>query len=289
MGATGATGEEVAKGLLARGGVQVVVCVRDLQKQGQDFKKAGAELVLFDFDRPETFANAFKGIDRCYCMTPPLENPPAKLAPAIEAAKKAGVKFIVRLSSLLVSEDKTFDVPLTRRHKGCEDLVINSGIPYCILRPGFFMALLKRAEKSIKAMSALGGCGGLDNKISWIHPKDIADVAIEALLHPEQHTNQIYGLTSDEAYTNSELAALFTQVLGKPIKYMNFPPAVFGALVKENLKCPDWQVDVILQLESVKAQGRAGVISSDAIRKVLKRDPLRVRAWLEENKSFFLS
>jgi uncharacterized protein YbjT (DUF2867 family)/pyridoxine/pyridoxamine 5'-phosphate oxidase len=286
LGATGATGEEVAYGLLKKGGVRVAVAVRALSK-GEAFKKAGAELVIFDYDKPETFANAFKGVDRLYCMTPPLENPPATLAPAIAAAKAAGVKFIVRLSSLLVAEDPNFNIPLTRKHKGCEDLVINSGIPYCILRPGFFMSLLQRAANGIKTMGALAGAGGSDTKIAWIDPKDIADMAVEALLHPEKHTNQIYSMTGSEAFTNQEMAELFASVLGRPIKYLNLPPEMFGRLVKENLKCPDWQVDVILQLESAKAAGLAGVKVPQHIQRVLGRPPGNVRDWLVAHKAFF--
>src|SRR5437016_290055 len=93
-GATGKIGSEVVKQLLAAG-APVRVLVRDPQK-AVDLAGQGVEVVQGDLMRPETLDAAMKGVDRLFLLSPQGGDPFQMESAAVEAARRAGVKHIVK-------------------------------------------------------------------------------------------------------------------------------------------------------------------------------------------------
>src|SRR5437868_3140888 len=132
IGATGTLGSEVVN-RLKENGAQFKVAASSLEKVESE-RQRGQDAVLFDYNRPETFASALQAIDRLFLLSPPgathLE------AGVIDAAKQAGIKHIVKQSAL---NAPTEEFAFARGHRASEKHIEASGIPYTFLRPNGFM------------------------------------------------------------------------------------------------------------------------------------------------------
>jgi uncharacterized protein YbjT (DUF2867 family) len=174
IGATGTVGSEVVKQLV-ESGRKVRVLVRDPAKV-KHLGKA-VEVTKGDLEKPETLAPAFANTDKAFV----LSTGPQLLAMetnAFHAAKKAGVKHIVKLSGRHVNADFMVGTPLSQWHAGSEQSLQTIGIPWTILRPQAFASnfLMWLDRKQSGIFLPVG-----DGKDSFIDPRDIAAVAVKLL------------------------------------------------------------------------------------------------------------
>jgi uncharacterized protein YbjT (DUF2867 family) len=131
-GALGNVGGYVTKYLLQSG--QEVVAA-DISTATLNTKFGDSlESVLFDFTDPKTFSLALKDVDRVFIMRPPHLGKPEDLNPFIEALKgKGNIKLVCFLSLIGVENN-----PVPPHHK-IEKYIEQAGLPYCHIRPSFFM------------------------------------------------------------------------------------------------------------------------------------------------------
>lgn len=92
------------------------------------------ESVRLDYTDPTTIKSALAEVSAIVLMAPPLDlSAPAELGPVIAEAKAAHLQQIVLISAFGVNQNE--QAPL----RVVEHLVIDSGVPFTILRPNFFM------------------------------------------------------------------------------------------------------------------------------------------------------
>jgi len=219
-GATGLNGKQIVHSLLKKGGVKVRAAVRD-EAKAQDLKAAGAELVIADLDKPDTLDKAFSGVDRVLLLAPFSEHFEKLFENGVNAAKKAGVKFILKFSA--TGADPKSNFFLSRKHGLTEDLVKNSGIPFAIVQPTFFSDNFASFDATpIKNYGQFTGASG-HGKAPYISSKDITNVSVEILLNPEKHNGKSYPITGPEAIDAFQVAQIFSEVIGKPVKYNDLP------------------------------------------------------------------
>ncbi|HRX90866.1 MAG TPA: NAD(P)H-binding protein, partial [Steroidobacteraceae bacterium] len=96
-GATGKTGGELARKLVASG-EQVRALVRNADKAAA-LAAAGVEIVAGDGSDPAAVAKALQGVDRAVLIYPNSEHQLALEKLFVDQAKAAGIKHIVKLSS----------------------------------------------------------------------------------------------------------------------------------------------------------------------------------------------
>lgn len=206
-GASGVLGRAIVNAL-AEAGLPLRQAVRNLAKA-----QSGIDAVLWDYTEPATFAPALAGIGGLLLIAPPLDpDAPAKLAPAIARAKEAGVEHIVFISALGANHDE--QAPL----RIIEHAVIDSRVPYTILRPNFFMENFSQGflAAGIIAQNGIFLAAG-DGKTSFISVRDIAAVALAAFQKPL--TGLEFDLTGPEALDHSQVAAIISEVSGRPVAY----------------------------------------------------------------------
>src|SRR5262245_43377708 len=97
-GATGTNGR-VAVQLLLRAGAAVRAMVQDTAKAA-DLAQAGAQVVAADFDIPEMLRAALEGVERCLLLSAVDQRLVEREARFVEAAKKAGVRHLVKFSAI---------------------------------------------------------------------------------------------------------------------------------------------------------------------------------------------
>ena len=145
----------------------------------------------------------------------------------IDAAKAAGVKFIAYTS--LLHADRS-PLGLHVEHVDTEQYLAASGIPYALLRNGWYSEnYLASAPAALEHGVFIGAAG--EGKIASATRADYAAAAAQ-VISSEGHAGKVYELAGDEAWTLSELAAELGQQSGKPVVYQNLSEADFAAALK---------------------------------------------------------
>lgn len=114
----------------------------------------------------------------------------------------------------------------------------DSGIPYCILQPTFFMTNFARLSlPQVRLMGSFtGACGR--GKVSSIHPDDIAEVAAEVLCNSGAHIGRTYPLTGGAAIDQYECAALASELSGRDIQYVDMSEAELVSMLTDKAGLP---------------------------------------------------
>lgn len=229
-GATGNTGSALVPAL-RNAGVDVRVFVRD-ESKAQPLKDVGAEIVVGDLDQPETIGPAVEGVDKIYLLT---WNGPTQLQQAenvLKAAKRAGNPHIVRHSMWGPEKSR-----IIKQGYQIEEAVKSSGLPWTLLKPTFFMQNTMMAAQTI-ASDGVIYWDMKDGKLGMIDVPDIVDVAV-AVLTGSGHEGKSYILTGPAAISFHEVAATFSKVLGKDVKYVSVPgEAALQSMV--GMGFPEW-------------------------------------------------
>lgn len=215
IGATGTTGKELVK-LLAKNGHKTRVTVRPTSNTSE-LQALGVELVQADLNDFDSLVNAMNGIQKVYFATPLVPNMVELSSSIVRAAKKAGVKHLVKLSGGGAELDT-----LAKWHNAVEKEIEQSGMAYTFLRPNTFMQnLVKFNSHTIRDHGAFYAPHG-DGKAAYIDSRDIAQVAYRVLTE-EGHENKAYYLSGPEALSSAEIAEILSSVTGKSIKYVDVP------------------------------------------------------------------
>src|SRR5205807_238184 len=138
------------------------------------------ELVKGDFNDPASLDAAMKGVDRAFLLSSAGPDQVKWAHNFIEAAKKNGVKHVVKLSALGADEKST--IGLAKWHGTTENELKKSGLGWTILQPHFFMQNAMMNAGSIKAQGMVYAPMKPDAKISAVDTRDIAAVAARTLL-----------------------------------------------------------------------------------------------------------
>ncbi len=194
--------------------------VEDLRQRGMAYRigvRTGSNqphAVPFDFLKPETFESAIADCNALFLLRPPaVANTKATLNPFIDVARKAGVEQIVFIS-VAGAADKPW-VP----HHAVEQHLMAGPSGWTILRPGFFAQNLGDAYRDDIVQDHRIYVPAAQGRVAFIDARDIAAVAVVALLDPLTHAGQSYTLTGPEAVTFDQVATQLTAELGRPIRY----------------------------------------------------------------------
>ncbi len=275
-GATGTVGAEIVKALLKKG-ESVAVAARDLDKAKLRFP--GATPVRFDWDDATSVEAAVKGVDAIFLLTPFTDVAVGYAKTLVAAAKAAGVKKIVKLSAVGA---ETEGIQLAKWHREAERAVEGSGLAWVVLRPSFFMtnfvAFYPPDKEGVIYLPTGNG------KAAWIDPRDIADVAAEALTRADWD-RQALTLTGSEALSVGDVAAALSKHAGRAIKHVDVPVEAARAALK-GFGMQDWMVDAMLDLHMVlKNDWAAGTTS--VVRDVTGHAPRTFDAFAKENAAAF--
>jgi NAD(P)H dehydrogenase (quinone) len=224
-GATGQLGRLVLQNLLKTvPAAQIVAAVRSPEKAA-DLAALGVQVRQADYAQPATLEAAFQGVDKLLLISSSEVGQRApQHAAVIAAAQKAGVKLIAYTSILRAD---TSPLGLAAEHKETEAMLRASGIPFVLLRNGWYT---ENYTASVPAALQYGAVMGSakDGRIASAARADYA-AAAAAVLTKDGQAGQVYELAGDTAYTLSELAAEIAQQSDKPVVYNDLPEAAYAA------------------------------------------------------------
>ncbi len=239
------------------------------EKGAEAARARGIEATIIDYNRSETLLAAFQGCDRLFLLGPNALNQTQLELNAVEAAKAAGVRHIVKQSVMGAAEEA---YSLAKIHRPVEKAIEASGLAWTFLRPNSFMQnAVTFMGHTIRTESAFYSASG-QAKISHVDVRDIAAVAVKALAAPD-HEGRVYTLSGPEALTYDEMAEELSKVLQRRISHVSLPPADLKAgMLAEGM--PEAIADRMLDLERYFRENRASRITND-VKQVTGREPRR--------------
>jgi uncharacterized protein YbjT (DUF2867 family) len=209
LGGTGNVGRPLALELVTRG-----VPVRVASRGSGHGLPPGAELARVELDDPATFAAALEGVDRVFFMSRTGEARPLEVGLSmLKAMQLAGVRHVVDMTGLGVERNEA--LPLRQLELAFE----RSGLSWTHLRPNFFFqnfcagalraGLLERDELAVAVGEA---------RISFVDARDIAAVALEALLD-RSLAGRGLAITGAVGVTHHDIAQAIGEATGRPIRF----------------------------------------------------------------------
>ena len=231
-GATGQLGRLVVQELLRTvPAAQIVAAVRTPAK-AQDLATLGIQVRQADYTQPATLQAAFAGVDKLLLISSSeVGQRFAQHSAVIDAAKAAGVKLIAYTSILRAD---TSALGLAAEHKQTETALQASGVPFVLLRNGWYTENYADVVATAVQYGAVMG-SAKEGRIAAASRADYA-AAAAAVLVKDGHAGKVYELAGDTAFTLTEFAAEIAKQSGKAVAYADMPQAVYTAeLVKVGL------------------------------------------------------
>ena len=212
-------------------------------------------MVTLDYTKPETFADAFKDVDKLFLLTPISPNMGSNSSNLVNAVKQNGIIHIVKLSVMGVDAEP--GIIIGRSHRQEEKIIEGSGIPYNFLRPGAFMQnFVNYFGETIKNQNAFYFPAG-EGKVSFVDVRDIASVAVVFITRNDtKYENKAYGLTGQEALSYRQAAEFLSRELGRTISYIDISESdARDGMMKIGME--DWLIDAIMEYYPIIKSGRA--------------------------------
>ncbi|WP_370368989.1 NAD(P)H-binding protein [Catenulispora sp. GP43] len=258
----------------ARGNIGSRVVSR-LQAAGQRVRASARDTL--DLTAADGFDDALKGVDSVFLYTTR-----GSAAPFLNAAREAGVRHVVLLSSPASYEAAEFRGPIGRIHRAAEQAVAESGLDHTILYPSW---LATNARRDWGAAIRAGGPVELPYPAAQcvpIHPDDVAETAVELLLH-DTHRSRLQILTGPESVRLDEAVATIGATLGRSIPVREISRE--DALVRREAWMPAEILESLLE-SAAAAVGRPASLTN-TVERITGRPARSLQEWVVENRADF--
>ncbi|HZX37782.1 MAG TPA: SDR family oxidoreductase [Streptomyces sp.] len=213
-GATGHLGKFVIEGLLEKVPADQITAVVRSEEKAAGFAARGVRIAVADYDTPETFDGLFSAGDKVLLISGSEvgKDRVAQHKVVLEAAKAAGVALLAYTSA-----PGSLTAALADAHRGTEAAILESGVPYVLLRNGWYNENYTEQLAPVLQFNAVTQAAG-DGKVASAARADYAAAAV-AVLVGEGHENKTYELSGDTAWSFAEYAAEVGRQTGKEIAY----------------------------------------------------------------------
>ncbi|MGW7020821.1 SDR family oxidoreductase [Streptomyces decoyicus] len=228
-GATGALGRLVIEELLKRTAPDEIVAVARDRAKAAGLAARGIGVEVADYSRPETLQGVFASGDRVLFISGnEAGRRLTQHRAVIDAAREAGVALLA-YTSVLGGPSATFSI--AEEHVATEQALLASGVPYCLLRNGWYHENYTGALATTLRTGAVIGSAG-EGRVATAARRDYAEAAA-VVLTGSGHENTVYELSGDTAWTMAEYAAEVSRQTGRQIPYRDLPQERYVALMVE--------------------------------------------------------
>jgi uncharacterized protein YbjT (DUF2867 family) len=278
-GATGNVGSRVVQELRGHG-VAARAFVRDPGRAAAILGPE-VELAVGDFADQASVGTALRGIDTLFLSCGNLPPQVAYETGVIDAAARAGVRRLVKLSAL--GAEPGSPVAFWDWHARIEEHLRASGIPAVVLRPRFYMTNLFGSVETIRSAGAvIAPADGV--RIPMIDPVDVAATAA-AVLTSDGHEGQTYELTGPEVITFADVAAQLSEATGRPVRFLPVPDAAaLEGLVQAG--APDWMAENVVAVFGMLRRDPAAQVTG-AVHALTGRQPRHLAEFLHDHAARF--
>ncbi|WP_105588721.1 SDR family oxidoreductase [Cronobacter sakazakii] len=224
-GATGQLGQRVIDTLLNTVAAQEIVAIVRNPAKAAALSTRGVQVRAADYNDAAALTAALAGVEKLLLISSSeIGQRATQHRNVIDAAKTAGVKLIAYTS--LLHADRS-PLGLADEHVATEKMLADAGIPYVLLRNGWYTEnYLASVPPALEHGVFIGSAG--DGKIASASRQDYAEAAAKVLTLDNQ-AGRVYELAGDHAWTLRDLTALLSKETGKTVAYHNLSEADFAA------------------------------------------------------------
>jgi len=268
-GASGHLGRAIISELLLRpGGYEVVAITRT-----PETVSGPAQGRFGDYNRPESLAQAYVGIDRLLII-PSHDGEPGKRSvqnvAAIDAAVKAGVKHICFMSASGVRQEE--EPALSASYWRGEQHLIATAPAWTILRMNLYAEAFVQQAQAALDQGVLAGLAA--NRVAFVSRGDVA-AAAAGILIGDGHAGAIYNATGPERLSGAERAALIAEITDRPLAFRVITQEqLHTGLTKAGL--PVAGVNAVMSIQASLAAGAFDIVTGD-VERLSGRQPKPLR------------
>jgi uncharacterized protein YbjT (DUF2867 family) len=287
-GAVGGIGRSLTEMLLAKGHA-VRALVRREDARAEELRRLGAEVVQGDLTDLASMHRAIEGTSRIYFgMSVSAQYLEATVNTAA-VARHHGVEAFVNMSQMTVSQmsiTETTDSPQHKLHWLAEQALQWSGLPVVTVRPtvfveGFFRLLAAEGVRERDELAVPLGSG----RTSPVSAVDVAHAVSVILDDPAPHIGQVYHLTGPESADLEHYASVFSEVLGRTIRYRDVPVSAWADTLRQ-AGVPEHLVRHLAAMGELHAQGRYDRMTDDLFR-LTGKTPIGMRDFVRQHANEF--
>jgi uncharacterized protein YbjT (DUF2867 family) len=280
-GATGHVGSSVVASL-SQAEAPCRALVRSPER-ADDLRGYDTEIAVGDFSEPESLDDALRGVTAALLVAPPGPQQVAWETAFIDAAARAPLPpHIVKVASIGAAPDAPYQ--FGRTHGQIIETLRSSGVPHTVLAPNGYLQNLEAQAVSVARDGVLAIPGG-DAVVSHIDVRDVAAAAAVVLMAPAGHADRTYDLTGPAPLSYADIAQVFGQVVGRPVRYVDVPvDQARAGMLGEGM--PDWLVDAVLDLAAFYRTGAASLVSGD-VERLTGRGPRSVEDFIRDHPAVF--
>lgn len=227
-GATGHLGQHVVKGLLEKLLPQDVIAVVRSAVKAAELIPRGIMVRVAEYADFDALKQAFAGVEKILLISSSeVGHRFTQHRNVIEAAKAAGVKHLVYTSAPKASTTALIVAP---EHKATEEYIIQSGVPYTIVRNNWYtenyLPQIEAARNTGVVVAAVG-----NGRVASASRADFAAGAIAVLLE-QGHEGKVYEFGGDYAWNYEEFAETISEIIQKPVAYRSVDPKTLVQMLK---------------------------------------------------------
>lgn len=229
-GANGKLGRLIIEALMQEISPSRIVGVVRNPEKAEDLMTRGVQVRQADYNQPDTLPAALKGAEKVLLISSnEVGQRIRQHGSVIEAAKEAGAKLLAYTSVLHAD---TSPLGIAGEHKETERLIRISGLPFVVLRNGWYTENYMRNLSTVLENGVILGCAG-DGRLASAARADYATAAAAVLMHDDPE-DRIYELAGDTAYTMAELAAEIGRHVNKKIEYKDLSEEEYKAALVDS-------------------------------------------------------
>lgn len=264
--------------------MDIIAGVRNPDRAAYFNSLEGVTVVDTSIGHKEKLQETLKDVSALYLICPVSEERVQLTIDTAEAAKEAGVKHLLVLSSPTVDlPDTTFG----KQFKQIETAVSSLGVPYTFLRLSLFIDNYYFSQTTIKYQSMFYGPVEPSKSYTPVAADDAASVAALILESPEKHAGKTYTIVSDR-HTFGDVAKAFTEELGREVKYVRVPyEHTKASYIKRGL--PEWQAQGIMQQYRLIDEGNS-IMNRENLSdfsEITGKKPTTLSTWVMKNAEGF--
>ncbi len=223
-GATGNQGGAAARSLIQRGAKVKALVRNPASARAQELKKLNIELVQGDLNDVAALKDQIRGVEGVFCILTFVDGIKKEMTQGTSLAtlaSEAHVKHFVYSS--VVGADLHTGIPHFESKFKIENHIRQIGLPFTIIRPAsFYENFLIPQVKSRIVKGKLPSPVNKDKIQQFIGARDIGEIAAGILMNPGKYIGKTLALAADQMDMN-QVAATFSEVLGKEVKYQKLP------------------------------------------------------------------
>lgn len=265
-GATGQLGRHVVEALLELNvpAGEIVAAGRSVEKLA-GFAGRGVQVRAMDYVDASSVTAALKGARKVLLISgSEVGQRVEQHRTVIEAAKAEGVELLAYTS--IANADST-GMKLAAEHQATEAILRESGVPFVLLRNGWYLENYTDQLPGTLAQGALAG-SARNGQVSGAARADYAHAAA-AVLVAEGQAGNVYELGGDEAFSMADLAAEISAATGKTITYNDLPPQEYAGLLT-GAGVPEAFAEILADSDLGIARGDL-LVSSGDLRRLIGR------------------